>query len=224
MARGVKKWSPPNLDYQEDETETHYFIRLAKMADERLVRLEEAEGFRGKPANPKYAGAYKFAYNRALEMMDEGQIRFNQNIPKPGTFEWRERINEIQKFLKSPTTTKSGINMIQKATSTINTNYGTNFHWTEFASFIESGDFEKLKETYGSDVILKAIGKIQDAQDKIKKGLEKHAASMKKSSDSDDEVARDVADEIMRSKKHLQFKRNMTRAEKEKIKTILRDL
>ena len=224
MARGVKKWAPPNLDYKKDETETQYFIRLAKMADERLVRLEEAEGFRGKPANPKYAGAYKFAYNRALEMMDEGQIRFNQRIPQPGTFEWRERINEIQKFLKSPTTTKSGINMIQKATKTINDNYGTNFKWTEFASFIESGDFDKLKETYGSDVILKAIGKIQAAQDKIKKGLEEHAASMKKGATPDDEVAIDVADEIMRSKKHLQFKRNMTKSEKEKIKQQLRDL
>lgn len=224
MARGVKKWSPPNLDYKEGETDTQYFKRLAKMADQRLVRLEEAEGLRGKAASPKYAGAYKFAYNRALEMMDEGQIRFNQRIPQPGTFEWRERINEIQRFLKSPTSTKSGIDMIQKATKTINDKYGTNFKWTEFSSFIESGDFDKLKETYGSDVILKAIGKIQAAQDKIKKGLEEHAASMKKGATPNDEIAADVADEIMRSKRHFQFKRNMTKSEKEKIKQQLRDL
>ena len=224
MARGVKKWAPPNLEYKEGETDTQYFKRLAKMADQRLVRLEEIEGLRGKASDSKYAGAYKYAYNRALEMMDEGQIRFNQNIPKPGTFEWRERINEIQRFLKSPTSSKSGINMIQKATATINANNGTNFTWTEFASFIESGDFDKLKETYGSDVILKAIGKIQAAQDKIKKGLEEHAESMKKSSTPDDEVAADVADEIMRSKRHFQFKRNMTKNEKEKIKQYLRDL
>lgn len=220
MAKGVKKWSPPNLDYKEGESDTDYFKRLAKMADQRLVRLEEAEGMRGKSASSKYAGAYRFAYNRALEMMDEGQIRFNQNIPKPGTFEWRERVNEIQRFLKSPTSTKSGINMIQQATKTINDKYGTNFKWTEFASFIESGDFDKLKETYGSDVILKAMGKIQAAQDKIKKGLDEHAASMRKGADPSD----DVAEEIMRSKKHFQFKRNMTKYEKEKIKQELRDL
>ena len=218
MAKRAKsRWSPPNLDYREGETDTQYFKRLAKMADQRLVRLEESEGMRGKAANPKYEGAYKFAYNRALEMMDEGQIRFNQNIPKPGSFEWRERVNEMQRFLKSPTSTKSGIDMIQKATKSINEKYGTDFKWNEFASFIESGDFEKLKETYGSDVILRAMGKIQAAQDKIKKGLDEHAKSMKGPAD-------DVAEEIMRSKKHLQFKRNMTRAEKEKIKTILRDL
>ena len=218
MAKRKSRWSPPNLDYKDNETDTQYFIRLAKMADQRLVRLEEAEGLRGKAADPKYQGAYKFAYNRALEMMEEGQIRFNQNIPKPGSFEWRERVNEMQRFLKSPTSTKSGINMIQAATKSINEKYGTNFKWHEFASFIESGDFDKLKQTYGSDVILKAMGKIQSAQDKIKKGLDEHAQSMHKT------PADDVAEEIMRSKKHLQFKRNMTKSEKEKIKKELRDL
>ncbi len=218
MAKRKSRWSPPNLDYKDNETDTQYFIRLAKMADQRLIRLEDAEGLRGKAADPKYQGAYKFAYNRALEMMDEGQIRFNQNIPKPGSFEWRERVNEMQRFLKSPTSTKSGINMIQAATKSINEKYGTNFKWHEFASFIESGDFDKLKQTYGSDVILKAMGKIQSAQDKIKKGLDEHAQSMHKT------PADDVAEEIMRSKKHLQFKRNMTKAEKEKIKKELRDL
>jgi len=218
MAKRKSRWSPPNLDYKDNETDTQYFIRLAKMADQRLVRLEEVEGLRGKAADQKYQGAYKFAYNRALEMMDEGQIRFNQNIPKPGSFEWRERVNEMQRFLKSPTSTKSGINMIQAATKSINEKYGTNFKWHEFASFIESGDFDKLKQTYGSDVILKAMGKIQSAQDKIKKGLDEHAQSMHKT------PADDVAEEIMRSKKHLQFKRNMSKAEKEKIKKELRDL
>lgn len=218
MAKNKSRWRPPNLEYKEGETDTQYFKRLAKMADQRLVRLEEAEGMRGKPAQPKYEGAYKFAYNRALEMMDEGQIRFNQKIPKPGTFEWRERVNEMQRFLKSPTSTKSGINMIQAATKSINDKYGTNFKWHEFASFIESGDFEKLKQTYGSDVILRAMGKIQSAEEKIKKGLDEHSKSMKRS------PADDVAEEIMKSKKHLQFKRNMSRAEKEKIKQELRDL
>lgn len=218
MAKNKSRWRPPNLEYKEGETDTQYFKRLAKMADQRLVRLEEAEGMRGKAADPKYEGAYKFAYNRALEMMDEGQIRFNQKIPKPGTFEWRERVNEMQRFLKSPTSTKSGINMIQAATKSINDKYGTNFKWHEFASFIESGDFEKLKQTYGSDVILRAMGKIQSAEEKIKKGLDEHSKSMKRS------PADDVAEEIMKSKKHLQFKRNMTRAEKEKIKQELRDL
>lgn len=217
MAKRKSKWTPPNLDYKEGESDTQYFIRLAKMADQRLVRLEEAEGLRGKPADPKYAGAYKFAYNRALEMMEEGQIRFNQKIPQPGTFEWRERVNEMHRFLKSPTSTKSGINMIQHATKTINEKYGTNFKWTEFASFIESGDFEKLKQSYGSDIILRAMGKIMGAQDKIEKGLEEHAKTMRTPAD-------DVAEDIMRSKKHLQFKRKMTRAEKEKIKKELRDL
>ncbi len=218
MAKSKSRWSPPNLDYKPGETDTQYFIRLAKMSDQRMVRIEEWEGMRGKPADPKYEGAYKFAYNRALEMMEEGQIRFNQKIPKPGTFEWRERVNEMQRFLKSPTSTKSGIQMIQKATDSINKKYGTNFKWHEFASFIESGDFDKLKQQYGSDVILKAMGKIQSAQKKIKKGLEEHAESMRRS------PADDVAEEIMRSKKHLEFKRNMTRAEKENIKKQLRDL
>lgn len=216
MAKG--KWSPPNLDYKPGETDTEYLKRIAKMADQSLVRIEKAAGLRGGTADPVYGEMYKYAYNRALEMMDEGQIRFNAKLPKPGTFEWRERVNEIHRFLKSPTRTKSGVNMIQKATDSINAKYGTNFKWSEFASFIESGDFDKLKQQYGSDVILRAMGKIQNAEKKIKQGLEEHAKSMQRT------PADDVAEEIMRSKKHLEFKRNMTKNEKEKIKKELRDL
>ena len=213
------KYKIPNLDYKEDETDTEYFIRLAKQADQRLVRIEEAAGLRGKAPDPTYSELYKFAYNKALESMEEGQIRFNQKIPQPGTFEWRERKNAMLEFLRSPTSTKSGAGMIKNAADKINKNYGTNFTWSEFASFIESGDFEKLKENYGSDVILKSIGKIQDADKKVKEGLDKHREKTKGPDPADD-----VALDIMRSKKHLSFKRNMTKYEKEQIKKELRDL
>ena len=215
---GKSGYKPPNLDYKEGESDTQYFKRLAKMADQRLVRIEEMAGMRGKPADPKYAEAYKFAYNRALEMMDEGQIRFNQRIPQPGTFEWRERVNEMQEFLKSPTSTKSGIKSIEKAAATINKR-GSHFTWSDLASFIESGDFEKLKKNYGSDVIIKAIGKIQELADKeLVEAVEDHAKTRTRT------PVEDAAEEIMKSKKHLQFKRNMTRAEKERVKKALRDL
>ena len=95
-----------NLNYNEGETDEHYYKRLAKVVDQRLVRIEQLSGLRGGEPVPGYDYAYKYAYRKALEALPTDQIRFNTTIPKPGTFEWRERVNAMRNFIMSPSSTK----------------------------------------------------------------------------------------------------------------------
>ena len=162
-----------NLDYKQGETDKEYYIRLAKAVDQRLVRIEDLSGLRGAPPVPGYEYAYKYGYRKALEALPDNQIRFNATIPQPGTFEWRERVNAMRNFLSAPSSTKTGIKktFINKA-KTINEKYGTNFSGEQLAEFFSKGDWDKLYRDYGSDTIFVAIGKIQQIDDKLKKGLE----------------------------------------------------
>lgn len=163
-----------NLNYKEGETDEQYYKRLAKVVDQRLVRIEALSGLRGGAPVPGYDYAYKYAYRKALEALPTDQIRFNATIPKPGTFEWRERVNAMRNFIMSPSSTKSGIKktFINKA-KTINSRYGTNFTGEELADFFSRGDWDKLYKDYGSDTIFIAIGKIQQLDDKLRQGLDK---------------------------------------------------
>lgn len=162
-----------NLDYKQGETDKEYYVRLAKAVDQRLIRIEDLSGLRGAPPVPGYEYAYKYAYRKAIEALPGDQIRFNATIPKAGTFEWRERVNAMRNFLSAPSSTKSGIRktFIDKA-KTINEKYGTNFSGEELAEFFNKGDWDKLYRDYGSDTIFVAIGKIQQIDDKLKKGLD----------------------------------------------------
>ena len=162
-----------NLDYKQGETDKEYYIRLAKAVDQRLIRIEDLSGLRGAAPVPGYEYAYKYAYRKAIEALPGDQIRFNATIPKAGTFEWRERVNAMRNFLSAPSSTKSGIKktFINKA-KTINEKYGTNFSGEELAEFFNKGDWDKLYRDYGSDTIFVAIGKIQQIDDKLKKGLD----------------------------------------------------
>ena len=162
-----------NLDYKQGETDKEYYIRLAKAVDQRLIRIEDLSGLRGAPPVPGYEYAYKYAYRKAIEALPGDQIRFNATIPKAGTFEWRERVNAMRNFISAPSSTKSGIRktFINKA-KTINEKYGTNFSGEELAEFFNKGDWDKLYRDYGSDTIFVAIGKIQQIDDKLKKGLD----------------------------------------------------
>lgn len=205
-----------NFDYKEGETDAQYYKRLAKAADQRLVRIEELSGLRGKPPVKGFENAYKYAYRAAIDALDEG-IRFNANIPKPGTFEWRERVNAMRKFLSSPTSTKTGIREVyENRVKSINEKYGTSFTWQSLADFFEKGDFDKLTKDYGSKTVVRAIGKIQKAQDELKKRLEER--EQMKASPEDD-----VALAILR-KRSLSTYKNMTPEERENIRKMIRNL
>ena len=175
---------PYNLDYKPGETDLQYYKRLAKVADQRLVRLEELAGERpGKPGKPGYEKVTSYAYDRAMRDLEiyGGGKRFNTKPPlnKDGTVDNRllsEKLADIRTFLSAPTSTKQGItDVYQRRTDTINKKFGTNFTWADLADYYRSGDASlKINDkVINSDLLLRAIGLIQKADSQVVKDLKK---------------------------------------------------
>ena len=138
---------------------------LAKSADERLVRLERYE------KEPNFGNATQWAYARAQRDITawsgEFATRFNTAPPK-STAQLRAKIEDIKTFLRSQTSTKSGIKKsLQKRADTLNREYGTNFTWEDMATFFESKLADGLENKPGSDTFMRSIGFIQKNKDEI---------------------------------------------------------
>lgn len=150
-----------NPERRPGETLEQHYKRLAKTADQRLVRLEKLAG------DPMYKKALDYAYRTARKDLEsyglkEDELpRFNKN--KPTTQAGLERkINDMIKFIMKPTSTKPGITDIYvRRTKTINEQYGTNFKWTDLATFLEHGYYDKFKGTYGSETSWDMIATLQ---------------------------------------------------------------
>lgn len=160
------------------ETDDQWYNRLAKVADQRLTRLEKLatqEGFKT---------ADKWAYQSAmidLETWNYGRtgdkMRFNRNKPEDPT-QLKMKIADMRNFIDAPTSTKQGIvSSYKNRVDTFNRGnpdnlkggYGTSFTWESLATYYNRGIADKLSKQYGSKTALKAIGKIQKlAKDKKK--------------------------------------------------------
>lgn len=181
MARKPTKTKPSsyNFDIREGETSEAYYKRLAKVADQRLIRLEELSHVEG------YKGVKGFSYKRAIkdiQIYNPGATRFNTKMitykDKEGNEHLdnrilRERTMSVLEFLKAPTSTKVGIDTAFKtAVETMNKKYGTSFTWEEAARFFEKSSSETLfKQANGSPVAMRALGKIQKLDDYIVRGI-----------------------------------------------------
>lgn len=173
------KSAAPKYERRSGETIEHYYRRLAKQADERMVRLESYSHDKG------YQNILKWAYARAREDIKkwsgEGASRFNTAMPKneEGQVDFQRltaKIRDIKTFLESPTSTKQGIKEVfETKAREFNKSKGTNFTWESFAKFWESGAAEKIDLSHGSQTKLKAIGSIQKykSRDKLEKAVEK---------------------------------------------------
>lgn len=164
-----------NLDYKPGEDALQYYRRLAKVADQRLVRLErltETEGFENVTA---------YAYARAqrdISRYTEGH-RFNTKPPlnDDGTVDYRllkEKTADIKTFLSSVSSTKAGIiSTYEKRANTLNEKYNTEYTWEDLADYFQSGDFDKhKKDKFGSSTIFKALGRIKRAESKVLKDID----------------------------------------------------
>ena len=136
-----------------------YYKRIAKVADLRLLRLErlsEQEGFEG---------AWKWSYNKAMKDIERwgGAKRFNTKAPE-NLNQLKAKINDIQVFLGSVTSTKSGIVEVYKSRAdTFNQKYGMNWSWQDMAKFFDQFG-STLYDEYGSDVINQVIAVVQSMQ------------------------------------------------------------
>ena len=142
----------------------------AKAADQRLVRLERY----GEEKN--FKTAVKWSYARAQRDIQAWSgpdaTRFNTKPPE-SIAELKAKIEDIKTFLKSPTSTKSGIKSIyeQRAKSFNKNHPGANYTWEDFGKLFESDLAKKLDEDYGSETKAKTLVAIQKNGKKIDKAL-----------------------------------------------------
>ena len=150
------------------ESTIDYYTRLAKQADQRLVRLEKLS------TEPGYENITKWAYAQAQHdikaLFGEDRTRFNVRPRKTKSGQFSEKqmqaaISSMKQFLLSPTSTKGGINKVYgERAKTINERYGTDFDWKELAQFFENTMDTLLDLQYGSKTKMRAIGTIQRHQ------------------------------------------------------------
>lgn len=181
----IAKYNIKKAGIKEGETLEHAYTRLAKQADQRLVRLEQLAD-----AQPdKYQGALKFAYGSAAADLKNikgsiGKPRFNRAMPTDKKT-LQARVNDMISFINSPSSTKGGIDKIyQKRVDTINERYGTIFTWEEWARFIETkkDDFNK---NWNSKLILTQIGIMQQNPETVIADLQASADAHKNVSDAE---------------------------------------
>lgn len=156
------------------------YRKLAKRADQRLLRLEERAKAGGKYKSVKQY-AYRVAQRDIRAWSGEKATRFNTKPPS-NTNQLKAKIADIKKFLSSASSTigkteeTAGIASIyEQRARTLNEKYGTNFDWQDLARFFESGLNEKLEERYknASDTKMEAIAQIQANKSKIQRAIKK---------------------------------------------------
>ena len=146
-----------NIEQRPGETIEHYYKRLAKVADQRLVRLEQLS------EQPGYENAWKWAYKSAQKDIEKwgGAKRFN-TAPPSDQRQLKAKINDIKAFLGAKSSTKSGITEVyKKRAKTWNEKYGTDVSWEDLAKYYSRGINKKLERDMNSDVVNKAIAVIR---------------------------------------------------------------
>lgn len=175
----ANKWDSYVTEQYPEETLEHYYRRLAKVADQRLVRLEKLaeSGERG------YQNVKKWAYDSAMADIKafdgENARRFN-TAPPVEERQMLQKINSMKRFLGKVTSSKSKIRQSYDArAASFNKKYGTNVSWEEIGNAYESKAMEKLKNKYGSDSIARAIANIRNHKEELQKVKEENKKILK---------------------------------------------
>lgn len=168
------------------------YRKLAKEADQRMVRLESYKYKKG------FENILNYAYAKAqrnirpfvsAKRLEKGTpLRFNTAPPKTkaGDIDVRklqQKINVIKDFLSSDTSVlqrprhpfaneRGAKAVFQDKADAINRDYGTNFTWETLAKYFEDGTADKLSAKYGSKTALRIIGQIQKNSKEVLKSLE----------------------------------------------------
>lgn len=159
-----------DIEQKPGESLEKYYRRLAKAADQRLVRLERYSG------EEWFKTAQQWAYSRAVKdikkWLKPGQsypdkFRFNTAPPKD-TEDLLAKINDIKTFISAPTSTKKGITEVyKKRADTVNKKFGTKFTWQQLAKYYSSGQAEIWDAKFGSKTALRTIAALQKNKKKI---------------------------------------------------------
>lgn len=169
------------------ETTQEYYTRLAKVADNRLRRLEKLS------EEKYYTGIDQFAYAKAQKALKVwGGRRFNTKMPDSIALR-NEKIADMIHFIESPTSTKSGIQEIyQKRVDTLKTKYDLDLTWQELGKVMEAFRDDSAA---GSPTQVKAIGVINSIK---KRGIKR---TMRMNKNVDDPIVMHVVESYLRNKK-----------------------
>ena len=163
------------------------YRKLAKRADQRLVRVEKLST--QKDFKQVKQWAYKNAVTDALEWgASPDRPRFNIKPPS-STISLKAKIQDIKNFLEKPTSTRSGIiDVYEQKAHTLNEKYkeyGLNLNWSDVGTFFESSLYKKLSKKYSSGTVIRAIATIKKNEGKVIKDFDQHKASHIKTEDDD---------------------------------------
>ena len=167
-AKDVLKMNDLRESLTSREATEIVYKKLSREADQRLRDLEKLSRKEG------FENVTKFAYARAMEDIKlnrgEGYKRYGLKPPVREA-DMMDEIMDMKNFLQSKTSTEEGIreNYINAA-NTLNDRYGTNFSWSDMATFFESRFYKKMEVMgYDSKQIVKAIGVMQQDPKKFLK-------------------------------------------------------
>ena len=159
-----------DIEQKPGESLEKYYRRLAKTADQRLVRLEKYSD------EEWFKTAKQWAYARAMKDIKKWQkpgekapkkMRFNTAPPKDPE-DLLAKINDMKTFISAPTSTKSGItDVYKKRADTINKKFGTKFTWQQLAKYYSSGQAEVWDAKFGSKTALRTIAALQKNKKKL---------------------------------------------------------
>lgn len=150
------------------------YLHLADIADRRMRRLEEYAS-----KDKKYANILKFAYDKAINDIEaergSGAHRFKAGASANGNIlNIQSRINDVLKFLNSPTSTISGVKKVySQRAKVINEKYGLDLTWEHMADFFENESVQTTIQNFASDTAMKMIGKYYRNKDEIKEIFDK---------------------------------------------------
>lgn len=169
------------------------YRKLAKRADQRLVRLEKLSGQKNFKQVKQWA--YKNAVTDALQWgASVKKPRFNIAPPvdKNGDISpsmLKAKIRDIQNFLEKPSSTKAGIIQIyQKKADTLNkkyVDYGLNLSWSDVGDLFESSLYKKLDKSLTSGTRIKAIATLKNNELEVLQDFEARKSSHIKTEDDD---------------------------------------
>lgn len=163
------------------------YRKVAKVADQRLVRLEQLS--KQKDFKQVKQWAYKNAIQDALEWgANVNKPRFNIKPPSK-KYSIQAKINDMLNFIEKPTSTRAGIvEVYESKARTLNEKYkeyGLNLNWSDVGTFFESQLYKKLSKKYSSGTVIKAIATIKQNEKEVLTDFDKHKSSHLKTEDND---------------------------------------
>lgn len=178
---------------------TERYKKLAKAADQRLVRLEAAARESGFKTATKWAYAKAARNIRSWGTKDPDHPRFNVKVDNLSERDLMARISEVEEFLESKTSTKQGIIEVYKKKADTLRKGGKNgqlkdvegwdnlnITWEQLGELAQQGAFDKSdSSTPGSATILITMARYKRSKKDIIKKIKKTAGAQQHLSDKD---------------------------------------